>query len=280
MKHLLISVITATLLLSGCSLIPSENIEFALADIPYTWKISKDLASHLTVETPNNEYSSQAKEFGAQAQAIVYYKPTNGDRVNFMGVFYFPANSYLAVTRADEPPPFGSKVVESNGMILSTWGPQDSIYEPETQDGKNISKLYKYVYAASSFTPTNAWNTKAISSIVGCYGATLKADRFYLEVTKQEGLKIEAKISIYNSQKDSSYGNFAGTFDGTILIGLYSFVSEGMNSRRELMYRLTPRGFLSGYGPVEEVGDTARFIRPLTISWDESYIYSAQKFCE
>ena len=200
------------------------------------------MASHLTVETPNNEYSSQAKEFGAQAQAIVYYKPTNGDRVNFMGVFYFPANSYLAVTRADEPPPFGSKVVESNGMILSTWGPQDSIYEPETQDGKNILKLYKYVYAASSFTPTNAWNTKAISSIVGCYGATLKADRFYLEVTKQEGLKIEAKILSITLRKILHTAISLAHLMEQILIGLYSFVSEGMNSRRELMLQAHSQG--------------------------------------
>jgi len=159
-KRLFISTIAALLLLSGCSLLPAQNVDIALGDIPYTWKISKDLASHLSVETPDNEYSSQAKEFGAQAQAIVYYTPVDGERVNFMGVYYFPTNSYLAATRADEPPPFGSKIIESNGMILSAWGPQDSIYEPDTQDGKNISALYKYVYDAGSFIPTNTWKTK------------------------------------------------------------------------------------------------------------------------
>ena len=280
MKRLFISTIAALLLLSGYSLLPAQNVDIALGDIPYTWKISKDLASYLSVETPDNEYSSQAKEFGAQAHAIVYYTSVDGERVNFMGVYYFPTNSYLAATRADEPPPFGSKIIESNGMILSAWGPQDSIYEPDTQDGKNISALYKYVYDAGSFMPNDTWKTKTTKSIVGCYSATLKADRFYLEISKQEGLNIEAKISLNNAQKDSSYGNFIGTFDGTILMGMYSFASEGMDSKRELIYRLTPKGFLSGYGPVEEVGDTARFIRPLSISWDESYIYLAQKFCQ
>ena len=280
MKRFGIAIVVIVITLSGCSLLPSKSVALTLGKIPYTWSIPTELASHLTVEIPTNEFAVQAQELGAQAQAIVYYTPDKGERVSFMGAFYFPSNTYYAINRSDEPPAFGSKVIEDKAMILSAWGPQDSIFDPTTQDGKNISELYNYVYDPKNFTPTHTWKSQPIVSILGCYGAALKADRFYLQITKQDGLKVEGKISLNNNMKDSSSGNFVGTFDGKTLNGMYRFMSEGVWSNRELFYRLTPKGFLSGFGPVEENGDTARFIRPLSLSWDESYIYSAQKFCK
>jgi hypothetical protein len=36
-------------------------------------------------------------------------------------------------------------------MALSVSGPQDSIYEPTSQDGKNIYKLHDILYNADSY---------------------------------------------------------------------------------------------------------------------------------
>ena len=143
-----------TLTLSACSPFSSKTSAIALGEIPYTWNVPSDLAEKLVVEIPQNEYSDEAAKWGAKAQAIVFYIPENGERVNFMGAFYFPTKSYEAATPSNEPPPFGSKIIESNGMILSAWGPQDSIYEPESQDGKNITELYEYVYDPESYAAT------------------------------------------------------------------------------------------------------------------------------
>ena len=140
-----------TLTLSACSPFSTKTSAIALGEIPYTWNVPSDLAEKLIVEIPQNEYSDEAAKWGAKAQAIVYYIPENGERVNFMGAFYFPTKSYEAATPSNEPPPFGSKIIESNGMILSAWGPQDSIFEPESQDGKNITELYDFVYAPKSY---------------------------------------------------------------------------------------------------------------------------------
>lgn len=140
-----------TLTLSACSPFSSKTSAIALGEIPYTWNIPSDLAEKLVVEIPQNEYSDEATKWGAKAQAIVFYIPENGERVNFMGAFYFPTKSYETATPSNEPPPFGTKIIESNGMILSTWGPQDSIFDPQSQDGKNITELYDYVYTPKSY---------------------------------------------------------------------------------------------------------------------------------
>ena len=153
MKRFGIAIVVIVITLSGCSLLPSKSVALTLGKIPYTWSIPTELASHLTVEIPTNEFAVQAQELGAQAQAIVYYTPDKGERVSFMGAFYFPSNTYYAINRSDEPPAFGSKVIEDKAMILSAWGPQDSIFDPTTQDGKNISELYNYVYDPKNFTP-------------------------------------------------------------------------------------------------------------------------------
>ena len=152
MKRAFFSTLTLVLLLSGCTLVPSQNVELSLGDIPFTWSVPKNIYSHLTVETPSNEYSQYATDAGAVAQTLVYYTPDSGSRTIFMGLYYFPTARFNAASRPDEPPSFGSKVIESDGMILSAAGPQDSIFDPATQDGKNITELYKNVYTAKSYT--------------------------------------------------------------------------------------------------------------------------------
>jgi len=114
------------------------------------------MLGHLTVETPSNEYSVKAQNNGDQAQSLVYYKPISGGETIFMAVFYFPVNSCLVANHPDEPSSYGRKVVEENNMILSIAGPQDSIYDPKTADGKNIDLLYKTLYDASSYTKVEA----------------------------------------------------------------------------------------------------------------------------
>jgi len=154
MKRLGLLALTLVLILSGCARAPSRNVELALGDIPFTWSVPKNISSHLTIETPSNEYSQYATDAGAIAQTLVYYTPDSGNRTIFMGLYYFPSARFNAASRPDEPPSFGSKVVESDGMILSAAGPQDSIYDPSTRDGKNITELYKNVYTAESYTAT------------------------------------------------------------------------------------------------------------------------------
>lgn len=146
----------------------------------------------------------------------------------------------------------------------------------------NKTSIAKYLYLDSSFalTSSNLVSPTSPQPIVGCYVASLKNDRFFLTITSQSGPDVKGLISFNNSQKDSNKGNFVGSFDGVILNGIYSFSSEGVDSRRELFFKATKDGFLSGFGPVEVNGDLEKLKRPLSLKWDSSYAYLAQEICK
>jgi hypothetical protein len=46
---------------------------------------------------------------------------------------------------------YGSKVVEENSMVVVIQGPQESMFEPNSQDDKNSAALYTLVYDPKSF---------------------------------------------------------------------------------------------------------------------------------
>jgi hypothetical protein len=48
---------------------------------------------------------------------------------------------------------YGTEVARADGYVLSVAGPQDSIYDPESQDGKNIGLLYEALYDPESYMP-------------------------------------------------------------------------------------------------------------------------------
>ncbi len=145
----------------------------------------------------------------------------------------------------------------------------------------NQTSISQYVYLDDSMKISTSQLVKPTSPqpIVGCFAAALKNDRFYLHIVKQIENDVSGKISLRNANKDSSHGDFSGTFDGTTLTGIYTFNSEGLQSKRELFFRATELGLLTGFGPIEEVGDTAKFVRPLSLTWDQSYRYTVESNC-
>jgi hypothetical protein len=128
--------------------------------------------------------------------------------------------------------------------------------------------------AVDSLTP----NTPKIN-VVGCFVAKIAKDRFILDITEQNGKEIKAKVAYLNFEKDSSTGTFIGTYEDGILDGVYSFRSEGMDSRREVIYRQVKNGFISGFGPIEFVGKLEKLKRPLDLTWNSTYIYIPSSDC-
>ena len=143
---------------------------------------------------------------------------------------------------------------------------------------KNSSK--SAITPSPSAQPTNAVTTPASEvSVLGCYVAHLAKDRYTLEITSQLKSAVTASIAYENFNKDSSKGTFVGNYASGILSGIYTFTSEGMNSRRELYFKRDGQDFLAGFGPVTTSGDTEKFTLPLQLSWDQKYRYVKSKEC-
>jgi hypothetical protein len=130
-------------------------VKVNLAPVPYSIEVPAEIAKHLSVEnmvtsTPS-EFTNQAQEAGAIAQVYINYKAADGTMHGFAGVYYFKMADYEKAQNPNEPPVYGSKVVEENSMVVLIAGPQESMFEPNSQDDKNSAALYTLVYDPKSF---------------------------------------------------------------------------------------------------------------------------------
>jgi hypothetical protein len=93
------------------------------------------------------------------------------------------------------------------------------------------------------------------SSAVGCYVAHLQKDTYTLIIDTDAGGSVTGRIAYNNYEKDSSSGTFVGTFTGGVLLGTYSFQSEGMDSSIQYIFKHTGDDFIQGFGPIETIGN-------------------------
>jgi hypothetical protein len=143
------------LLLTSCSNDSQAMVKVNLAPVPYSIEVPAEIAKHLSIEnmvssTPS-EFTNQAREAGAIAQVYINYKAADGTMHGFAGVYYFKKADYEKAQNPNEPPVYGSKVVEENSMVVLIQGPQESMFEPNSQDDKNSAALYTLVYDPKSF---------------------------------------------------------------------------------------------------------------------------------
>lgn len=156
MPRIKLVLIPALLLaLSACANSSQEMVNISLGPAPYTIQVPSDIAKHLSVENmaldTANEFTAQAKAAGAIAQVRINYTADDGSIHGFAGVYYFAEADFEKAQNPNEPPLYGSKVVEEKAMVLAIAGPQDSIFDPNSQDGKNSMALYTLVYDPKSF---------------------------------------------------------------------------------------------------------------------------------
>lgn len=105
-------------------------------------------------------------------------------------------------------------------------------------------------------------------SIVGCYVATLAKDVYSLKIDSQQGESFTGTLVFKNFEKDSSSGTYAGTYKDGILLGDYSFQSEGMFSVMQVIFKKSGPDFIRGYGPVN--GEGNRFVNTNDITFDSA----------
>ena len=110
-------------------------------------QVPTDIAERVTVQ----DQPINAVKSGAVAVVTLSYQPIEGDKAWFMTAYYFTENELDKTIFPDEVPPYGLQVLAQDGMALSVIGPQESIYERNSQDGKNYTKLYNILYDADAY---------------------------------------------------------------------------------------------------------------------------------
>lgn len=121
--------------------------------------------------------------------------------------------------------------------------------------------------------------TPESASIIGCYSAMLERDVYTLTITSEHRGTVLGSVSFDNFEKDSSSGTFVGTYNDGLLVGDYSFQSEGMSSVRQLAFQKVDNGFVPGFGEVQVVDDRETFVDTTALSYDNSYTFIKQATC-
>jgi hypothetical protein len=150
-KQLLVALF---LVLSTALPASADSASLRLAPVPYALKLPADIVARLTTTPLTGPFAEESARAGAVASTAILYEPQSGNRTILMSVYYFPEASFDAAQNPDEPPPFGQAVIREGGMVLSVAGPQDTIFEPETQDGKNVVAASMLIYEPASYAST------------------------------------------------------------------------------------------------------------------------------
>lgn len=146
-RVLVVGIVAAVL--AGCSFTTAGMVD--LAPVPYSFHPSNGLGSKLSVEPMTGTWADEVLAAGVTSAITVTYTPEEGEPTILMGAYFMPESVFDAAANPNEPPVYGIEVARADGNVLAVAGPQDSIYDSESQDGKNIGLLYDALYDPESY---------------------------------------------------------------------------------------------------------------------------------
>ncbi|MBW8198724.1 hypothetical protein [Flagellimonas abyssi] len=88
---------------------------------------------------------------------------------------------------------------------------------------------------------------------VGCYSYDENGSKVVLEITEIND-SIMGNLNYAFKEKDANTGTFSGVLKDSVLIGSYSFMSEGMESSREVAFLVKENQLIEGFGELDETG--------------------------
>lgn len=88
---------------------------------------------------------------------------------------------------------------------------------------------------------------------VGCYTYKGNNSSIIFEITKINKT-ITGNLNYHLSEKDTNMGTFEGLLINDVLLGDYTFESEGVTSRREVIFKIINGQLIEGYGAMDEEG--------------------------
>lgn len=88
----------------------------------------------------------------------------------------------------------------------------------------------------------------------GCYTYQDTKDTIQFEITDVES-GIKGKLTYALGEKDKNTGTFIGVLDENHLFGVYTFLSEGIESKREIAFMVQDNQLIEGYGELNSEGN-------------------------
>lgn len=92
---------------------------------------------------------------------------------------------------------------------------------------------------------------KIMIPVSSCYSTTTNKDTAFLKVEIFENV-VTGRLSYKFHEKDNNTGDFEGHLHGDTLLADYTFMSEGIQSTRQVIFLIRDNIATEGYGNMEE----------------------------
>jgi hypothetical protein len=107
-----------------------------------------------------------------------------------------------------------------------------------------------------------------------CYQGIMKKDTINLSLQIQENQEVKGELAYLFNEKDKNKGVVVGQMAGDTLRANYTFMSEGKESSREVVFLRKGKIMMEAYGDVEEKDGKMVFKDPKKLFFDSSTILS------
>lgn len=101
-----------------------------------------------------------------------------------------------------------------------------------------------------------------------CYNLMEAGDTIVISLNWQDSGKFTGSMRYQLREKDRNIGTLKGRLRDSVLLADYQFNSEGMNSRREVAFKMISDYLVEGFGDVTPDSSGFRFTEPLTLRYD------------
>ncbi|MAW94423.1 MULTISPECIES: hypothetical protein [unclassified Leeuwenhoekiella] len=113
-------------------------------------------------------------------------------------------------------------------------------------------------------------NTETFPVKAGCYGYAEDGTKITFQITRVDPL-VQGTLIYDWAEKDRNSGSFNGSYENGLILGTYSFVSEGTESSREIAFRVKDSVLLEGYGEKQSSGKMTTFINTGDLKFEERF---------
>ncbi len=92
----------------------------------------------------------------------------------------------------------------------------------------------------------------------GCYGYAEKGSKITFQITRVDPL-VQGTLIYDWAEKDRNSGSFNGSFENGMILGTYTFISEGIESSREVAFKVRDSALIEGFGETQSAGKMTTF---------------------
>lgn len=116
----------------------------------------------------------------------------------------------------------------------------------------------------------SSMKTNLITEPKSCYSFNNGKDSIAMSI-EIENNKAKGDLKFDYYEKDSNTGKFVGILNGDTLWANYTFISEGIESNREIVFLKQGDMWIQGYGEIMEKNNAFAFVNHEDIRFDNNF---------